>query len=162
MNQMKDITFTTNEGVFNYRVCALILNEKKVLAMHDERLPYYYLPGGRVGFHETAEKAILREIEEELGIYAKIDKAVWLNQNFFTEDVSKEKYHELCIYYLLDVSGTSLLERGEKFVVYEGMKKLEFEWLAFERLKQEYIYPLFIKDKIFCIPHELTIITEQK
>ena len=43
-----DITFHTSEGRFNYRVCAIFLHQNKVLAMRDERSPYYYLPGGRV------------------------------------------------------------------------------------------------------------------
>lgn len=60
-----DITFKTSEGKFNYRVCAVIINDDKILAMQDERSPYYYLPGGRVSLNETAEKAILREIKEE-------------------------------------------------------------------------------------------------
>ena len=61
-----DITFLTDTGRFNYRVCAVMLNENKILAMQDERSPYYYLPGGRVSLHETAENAVLREIKEEL------------------------------------------------------------------------------------------------
>ena len=44
-----DITFHTGEGRFNYRVCAIFLHQNKVLAMRDERSPYYYLPGGRCG-----------------------------------------------------------------------------------------------------------------
>lgn len=49
-----DISFKTADGVFNYRVAAIILRENKILAMHDERSPYYYLPGGRVSLYETA------------------------------------------------------------------------------------------------------------
>ena len=45
------------------------------------------------------EKAILREIKEELEIDAKIVRPLWLNQGFFVEDVTGEKYHELCIYF---------------------------------------------------------------
>lgn len=55
-----DISFKTDKGRFNYRVCAVIINENKLLAMRDENLPYYNLPGGRVTLHETAENAIIR------------------------------------------------------------------------------------------------------
>ena len=35
-----DITFKTEQGRFNYRVCGMIIHEGKILAMHDQRSPY--------------------------------------------------------------------------------------------------------------------------
>lgn len=67
-----DISFQVGNEKFNYRVCAILLKDGKILAMQDERSPYYYLPGGRVQLGETAEHAIIREIEEELNITANI------------------------------------------------------------------------------------------
>ena len=69
-----DITFHTSEGRFNYRVCAIFLHQNKVLAMRDERSPYYYLPGGRVALGETAQDALQRELQEELDISARIQR----------------------------------------------------------------------------------------
>lgn len=157
-----DITFKTESGRFNYRVCAMIIHEGKILAMHDDRSPYFYLPGGRVALHERAEDAVLRELREELGIEARIDRPLWLNQAFFTEDVNKEKYHELCIYFLMDISGTDLLARGETFTQAEGRRTHTFHWLPLERLRQEYFYPLFLKEEIFHLPTEFTIRTENE
>lgn len=155
-----DITFKTAEGRFNYRVCAMILKDRKILAMHDERSPYYYLPGGRVALHETAEEAVLRELREELEIEAKIIRPLWLNQAFFQEDVDDEKFHELCVYFLMDVSGTGLLEKGEKFSLQERHHTHEFEWLTFDRLEGEYFYPVFLKQEIFHLPEVFTLRTE--
>lgn len=152
-----DITFKTENGRFNYRVCAVIINDNKLLAMHDENAPYYYLPGGRVTLHETAEDAVLREIKEEMGIDAKILRPLWVNQGFFTEDVSGEQFHELCIYFLVDVSHTDLLRKGARFRMYEQRHVHDFEWLPFERLKEEYLYPCFIKEKIFDLPDSLVL-----
>lgn len=157
-----DITFQTENGRFNYRVCAIILRDEKILAMRDERSPYYYLPGGRVMLHETAEEALLREIREELQIDAEIIRPLWLNQGFFTEDVNHQKYHELCLYFLLDTAKTGLLERGEQFTLREGRHTLTFEWLPFERLKGEYFYPVFIKEAIYRLPSSLELRTEYK
>ena len=157
-----DITFQTDQGKFNYRVCAMILSGGKILAMHDQRSPYFYLPGGRVTVGETAEEAVLREVEEELHIRAKISRPLWLNQAFFTEDVDKQNFQELCIYFLMDISETDLLSRGESFQSAEGKRTHTFQWLPFEQLKDEYFYPLFLKEAIFHLPETFTLRTERE
>lgn len=155
-----DITYITGNEKFNYRVCAVIIDRGKLLAMHDERSPYYYLPGGRVQMGETAEQAVIREVEEELNITPHIVRPLWLNQAFFTEDVDKLNYHELCIYFLMNISHTNLLEKGEKFTFHEGHHTHDFEWLEFDRLKDEYFYPTFLKTNIFDLPEQFTLRTE--
>lgn len=155
-----DISFKWDNEKFNYRVCAMIISNNRILAMHDERSPYFYLPGGRVTMGETAEQAVIREVQEELGITPKIIRPVWLNQAFFTEAVDKLRYHELCIYFLMDVSETDLLKNSDTFTSLEGNHTHIFEWLEFGRLKDEYFYPLFLKKEIFNIPSEFTIRTE--
>ena len=157
-----DITFRSDDGVFNYRACAVIVHNDTILAMRDGRSPYYYLPGGRVQLHETAEAAVLREIKEELGVDAAIVRPLWLNQGFFKEDVSDDAYHEICLYYLVDVSETNLLSRGTTFVCHDGGKELQFEWLPFDVLTSSYFYPLFLKDKIFNLPDSLTILEKHE
>ena len=155
-----DISFKIANEKFNYRVCAIMICDGKILAMHDERSPYYYLPGGRVEIGETAEHAVIREVQEELGVTPKIVRPLWLNQAFFTEDVDNLNYHELCIYFLMDVEDTDLLARGKIFTANEGHRTHTFEWLEFSRLKDEYFYPLFLKKDIFILPDEFTIRTE--
>lgn len=155
-----DISFEIGNEKFNYRVCAMIISDGKILAMHDERSPYYYLPGGRVAMGETAENAVVREIREELGVTPKIVRPIWLNQAFFTEDVDNLHYHELCIYFLMDIKETDLLSRGQIFTTNEGDRINTFEWLEFAQLKDEYFYPAFLKKDIFNIPDVFTIRTE--
>ncbi len=155
-----DIFFKTEQGRFNYRVCAVIINDNKLLAMHDEKSPYYYLPGGRVTLHETAENAVIREVKEELDIDAKIIRPLWVNQGFFDEEVTGEKFHELCIYFLVDVSHTNLLDRGDRFRGAEIHHTHDFEWLPFKQLKDEYLYPVFIKEKIYDLPKTLVLQSE--
>ena len=159
MNAM-DVSFRTPDGRFNYRVCAVIIHNDRLLVMKDTRSPYYYLPGGRVRLHETAERAVLREVKEELGVEMLIERALWLNQAFFTEDVSGEKFHELCMYYLMDFSSTDLLERGEAFDGMEHHHRHRFEWMPFDALEQAYLYPLFIKKQIRKLPRTLELRTE--
>ena len=153
-----DITFKTEQGRFNYRVCGITTHDGKILAMKHDRTPYYFLPGGRVHLGETVEEAVLREMREELEIDAKILRPLWFNQGFFNEDVTGEQFHEICLYFLMDISHTDLLSKGGKFIQCEGGQQHHFEWLEFDRLKDEYFYPIFLKEKIFDLPEELTII----
>lgn len=155
-----DLSFRVDGGKFNYRVCAMMLSDGGILAVHDERSPYFYLPGGRVKMGETAEQAVIREVREELHVTPKIIRPLWLNQAFFTEDVDHLRYHELCVYFLLDISETNLLAKGERFTSREGERIHTFEWLKFERLKDEYFYPLFLKREIFHLPETFILRTE--
>lgn len=41
-----DLSFKCDRQKFNYRVCAMIIADHKILAMRDERSPYFYLPAG--------------------------------------------------------------------------------------------------------------------
>ena len=56
--------------------------------------------------------------------------------------------HEICVYFLMDITKTDLLDKGERFTLYEGCHVHDFEWLAFERLQKEYFYPAFLKTTI--------------
>lgn len=155
-----DISFPCEGQKFNYRVCAVMISENRILAMRDERSPYFYLPGGRVAMGETAEQAIIREVQEELRITPKIIRPLWLSQAFFTEEVDALRYHELCLYFLVDISQTDLLRRDPVFTLKEGAHTHTFEWLAFERLQDEYFYPAFLKKEIFTLPKEFTLRTD--
>lgn len=155
-----DISFHAGNEKFNYRVCAVILKDGKILAMRDERSPYFYLPGGRVKLGETAADAVIREIEEELNITSRIVRPLWLNQGFFKEDVDGLQYHEICIYFLMDISDTPLLSRGNQFFRQEGVHQHTFQWLKYEQLQHEYFYPIFLKKKIFDLPQTFMIQTE--
>lgn len=157
-----DISFKDGNQKFNYRACAVIIDNCRVLAMKDERSPYYYLPGGRVKIGETAEEAVIRECIEELGVKPEIDRPLWLNQAFFNEDVDNIDYHELCVYFLMDISKTDILLKGDSFIVYENGRKNSFEWLPFERLKDEYFYPIFLKKDIYNLPNFFVIRTERE
>ena len=129
-----DVTFEVANQKFNYRVCGIIIDNQKILAMRDECSPYYYLPGGRVKLGETAEESIQREMLEELQISPKIIRPLWLDQSFFAEDVNQKHYHELCLYFLLDVTQTDLFTRGNEFTHIKGVHTHHFSWVNYSPL----------------------------
>lgn len=91
---------------------------------------------------------------------ARIVRPLWLNQGFFVEDVTGQRFHEICLYYLVDVSETDLPARGEAFTRQEGEQIHMFRWLDIHQLEDAYLYPKFLKRKIFDLPQTLTIQAE--
>jgi len=157
-----DITFKTDGARFNLRAAAVIMNENKVLAMSDERSPYFYLPGGKIALGETAEEASLRELREELGIEAKVVRPLYIAQSFFTEEGSGENFHEICFYILIDCSETDLASRGKSFIIKERHHTLEFKWLDVADLENEYFYPTFLRERMKKLPEGVEMITERR
>ena len=62
-----DICWSAPGGTFNLRVAAVIIHDQKVLLCTVAGLGYWFLPGGRVRFAEPAQRALSRELAEELG-----------------------------------------------------------------------------------------------
>lgn len=148
-----DVTFQTDVGRFNYRVAGILIHENRLLVMTDERSPYYYLPGGRVSMNEESTMAIKREIKEELDVEVEATQLLWIVENFFVEQQSQEQFHEIGMYYLLQLTEEDILKRGQEFIMNEGgYKKLSFLWLPLEKIKHLNIYPLFLKERIMNLP----------
>ena len=107
-----DCTFRTENGVFNYRVGAIILDGTRVLMTKSEGCGYYYSVGGRVKFGETAEQAVLREVFEETGVRTEIERLGFVHENFFTSDFGLNcgmRYHELSLFYYIKPFDYSLI-----------------------------------------------------
>ncbi|MCU7203157.1 NUDIX hydrolase [Turicibacter sanguinis] len=148
-----DVTFQTDVGRFNYRVAGVLIHENRLLVMTDERSPYYYLPGGRVSMNEESTMAIKREIKEELDVEVEATQLLWIVENFFVEQQSQEQFHEIGMYYLLQLTEEDILKRGQEFIMNEGgYKKLSFLWRPLEKIKHLNIYPLFLKERIMNLP----------
>ncbi|WP_278473559.1 NUDIX hydrolase [Turicibacter sanguinis] len=148
-----DVTFQTDVGRFNYRVAGVLIHENRLLVMTDERSPYYYLPGGRVSMNEESTMAIKREVKEELDVEVEATQLLWIVENFFVEQQSQEQFHEIGMYYLLQLTEEDILKRGQEFIMNEGgYKKLSFLWLPLEKIKHLNIYPLFLKERIMNLP----------
>ncbi len=61
------------------RAAAIIINNGLILLMHRfiNGREYYVLPGGGVDKGEDVEESLIREIKEETGFTAKLDKKLW-------------------------------------------------------------------------------------
>lgn len=151
-----DLTLNTGKGLFNHRVAAVIVQNNKLLAQKNTKTNEYYLVGGRVRFGESSEEALVREVKEELDITLTDYKPLWINECFFVDD--GRKFHEICMYYLVDISNTDFNNYETVFETKEENRLNTYEWLDIDRLGNYVLYPQFIKDEINNTNRELKLI----
>lgn len=123
----------------------IIIRDNKLLMIKNDNAPYYYSVGGRVKLNETSEEAIIRETFEETGVKFQIDRLAFIHEHFFTEEITKEHYHEIAFFYLMKLPISMNLicksfgDQGEKEHLY---------WLPIEDLNTYHLYPEFFKTKL--------------
>lgn len=151
-----DLTLKTEKGLFNHRVAAVIINDNKLLAQKNTATNEYYLVGGRISFGESSQEALVRELKEELYIDIAEYKPVWINECFFID--SGKSFHEVGMYYLVDIKNTGFNKYMSTFDIKEGNRINTYEWLDIDALDNIAIYPLFIKKEIKSIDNNLKLI----
>ena len=88
-------------------VDGLIIKAEKVLLVKRAIKPFigfWTLPGGHVEYGETVEKAIKREMKEELGSNIKIKKIIGV----YSDPKRDPRYHTVAVAFLLDVGKTKI------------------------------------------------------
>lgn len=141
-----DLTLRTELGLFNHRVAAVIVHNNKLLAQKNVKTNEYYLPGGRINYGESSEEAIKREIREELGVTVIDYSSLWINECFFVD--SGTRFHEVGIYYLVNLENTQFNNYEPVFELTEGSRVNTYEWLDIDSLDSIALYPLFVKTEI--------------
>lgn len=112
MSESRDLTFCTNEGIFTFRVAAIILHDNKVLMVYNRDLKQYYSVGGRCKLRENTEKAIVRECREETGISFEVYRLGFIHEILF--QIDGRKYHEIdFIYYMTPLEDISLIGKNK-------------------------------------------------
>ena len=81
-----DMTVPCDSGLINIRVGAVIVRDGRYLMVSNGRSDYLYSVGGRIRFGETAEEAVVREVEEETGVRMEIDRLGFVHENYFYGD----------------------------------------------------------------------------
>ena len=105
-------------------VDGVIVEKGKVLMVKRASYPFiesWVLPGGHVEYGEKIEKAIKREIKEELGISVKIKKIIGV----YSDPKRDPRYHTVSVVYLLEKNKDKIR------LNYEAS---EFKYFSFKKL----------------------------
>lgn len=137
-------------GVFRVRIGAVLLDGARVLLQRDLALdePFWVLPGGRAEFGEQGRDTAVREVAEELGVCASVDRLLWVNENRFGRHA--ETCHELGLYFLMRPEDP-LPTTDDSFTGPEG-DRFEFRWHRVDDLGSLELYPEFLRTALRSLP----------
>ena len=128
--KLKDNEFE-NLGITHTRhvARAFVLDDDKILVLRIKRnddfgnSTYIETSGGGVDLGETPEEAVLREIDEELGVKGEIITKLGIIDDYY----NKIKRHNINHYYLIKVIGKTKIHhvsRGDSLI--DSILKLDF------------------------------------
>ena len=139
---MRDILFTTDDGIFSYRVAGVCVRDGCVLLQSATDDPAYAFPGGHVEFGETNEETLIREFDEEIGARIKVGTLLWTAEIFMSWN--GKPCHQLCLYYNIEIIGGDVPETGS-FTAREQIEGREFDilyhWVPIDTLDNIELYP---------------------
>ncbi len=145
----QDIRVKINDVTYKVRAGGLIEYKNKFLLVKMGLGSYWCVPGGHLEWFENSENAVIREVEEETCMPVEVKNLFLLHENFYF-NVKKQKFHEMCFYYLLkpkDEQNVIVDQTREEFD--KGKKDvLEFKWFTREEIKNLDIKPTIIKEMI--------------
>ena len=122
---MYDCGFTKGNNWFRYRTGAFIIKDNKILFVKSKIGGYYYMLGGGVHLGETSEKCIEREVFEETGIKAQVERLAVVCENFFKGiggTIDGLDCHTMEFYYIMKMqednvnTGDGMTDDGEALV----------------------------------------------
>ncbi|MBO7452362.1 MAG: NUDIX domain-containing protein [Clostridiales bacterium] len=140
----EDCKFTCGSSYFRFRAGAFILNDGKMLFVKSNFGDYLYVTGGAVNMCETTEHCIIREIKEELGTDAKIERLAVITENFFRGvggNIDGLDCHTIEFYYIISIENAD----GVRGMTDDGE---ELIWVPVEDIKNTNIKPSFITERM--------------
>ena len=92
-------------------VAAVVIEDERVVLVRRGRPPAYgewSLPGGAVEPGETLEKAVVREVEEEIGLNVDVVEVVAVLDRIFWDQEGQVQYHYVLVDFLCRKNGGKL------------------------------------------------------
>jgi len=129
MNEYKD--------KFELCVRAIIQDDDKILVCKRKDKGYYFFPGGHIEFGETAEQALIRELNEELSILIKKVSFIGVGENIFNQD--GQKHHEINL--VFEVLADKVKDKSKE-------DHIDFFFFEKEKFAKEKVLPISLKEAI--------------
>lgn len=145
------ISYETGTDKFQYRAAGIVIHNNKILMQRAKDNNRWFIPGGRVEFDETAEKAIEREMMEEFGVPIIDKKLVWVIENFITFPIGR--VHEIGMFFLVK------LPKGHSIYQFDGDFQGKEEgfvnrWIHKDDLDDYVIVPEFVVPELRVLDSE--------
>ena len=141
----KDLSVIINDVKLNIRVGAIIKYQNKFLVEKNKNVDFYVVPGGRIQTLENSKEALIRELNEELGIDFSKETFILKSflENFFQFD--NQNYHELYILYEVNLKENYNLKDG---MTSQDNINTNYHLVNIDELKELKIFPITIKEII--------------
>ena len=150
------IDFEQNGKRFSMRAAGVALDGDRVLISKGEADSLWALPGGRVEFNETAEKALVREMREEIDADVSVSRLLWVVENMF--ELQEVSLHGIELYFLMTIPREPRIHDNEEFfgnddfLMDGSIGRLVFRWHPIESLQDAPLVPPFLVDALRDIP----------
>ncbi len=146
------IVIARGERRFRVRVAAAIIHEGRALlqtfADHDD---FWVLPGGNAEVMEPTVDGVIREMKEELGEVVRVERLLWVVDNFFR--FGNADWHEIGLYWLASLPEDSPLLNLETFSGQERpTAKFTCRWHDVSCLSQVRLLPSFLTEGLASLP----------
>lgn len=129
------------------RAAAIITRPGQVLLHRAEGDAFWALPGGGIEPGESASEALVREMQEELGLAVLPGALACVVENFFV--YAGTAYHETGLYLHVHPQPPSLLDQSQgPYEGAEGSRRLEFAWFELSALAGLDLRPPFLRDAL--------------
>lgn len=148
------ISFQMGAHRFQYRVAAIVLDAGWLLLHRLQADAFWTLPGGRVQLGESAQAALCREFEEEMGTSIACGDLACVGENFFRHN--QVPHHEIGLYFYACLpTDSSYKDKHMTLAGKEIGKGLEFKWFEIEQLHHVDMRPQVMRDGLVTktLPH---------
>jgi len=134
---------------------AVIVSQNHILLAYDPRphskhyyefdRQFYYLPGGHIEFKESAKNALIREIKEETGFDASVERFLGVLENswHFSGDEICCHTHEVNLIFKSEVL---YLQYGDK--IEQKEEHVAFDWTCLDNLDDVDLRPIDLRKSL--------------